>query len=107
MAVFAAAGGGASIGDAYITVRARTDKFGDEAEKGVSGGLQKIAKVGAVLFGTALAVGAAGHFVANFVRAGAESEKIGRITDSVIKSTGAAAASRPSRSATWPTASPT
>jgi phage-related protein len=82
---------GSVIGEAFIEVKPRTENFGPQTEKGVSSGLGKAAKTAAVAFGSVLAADAAVHFVSGFVKAANESQKISRVTDAVIKSTGAAA----------------
>lgn len=82
---------GSVIGEAFIDVKPRTDNFGQQTEKGVEGGLTSAAKKAALVFGTVLATGAAAHFVGNFVKAANESQKISRVTDAVLKSTGNAA----------------
>jgi phage-related protein len=79
------------IGEAFVDVKPRTENFGKETEKGVTSGLSSFAGKAALTFGAALATGAAAHFVAGFVKAGAESEKIQRVSEAIIKSTGGAA----------------
>lgn len=80
----------AVIGEAFIDVKPRSENFGKETDKQVTkqlGGLGNVAKA----IGATLAAGAAVHFVDGFVKAAQESQKISRVTDAVIKSTGAAA----------------
>jgi phage-related protein len=82
---------GTTIGEAFVEVKPRTDGFEKSAQGGVEKGLGSIAKKAAVVFGAALATGAAAHFVSGFIQAAAESQKISRVTDAIIKSTGSAA----------------
>jgi phage-related protein len=79
------------IGEAFVEVKPKTEGFAGATEKGVSKGLGGVATKLAIGFGAALATGAAAHFVSGFIKAGAESEKISRVTGALIKSTGGAA----------------
>lgn len=82
---------GSVIGEAFIEVKPKTDGFEKSASGGVEKGLGSIASKAALVFGGALGVGAAAHFVSSFIKAGAESEKIQRVSEAIIKSTGGAA----------------
>lgn len=79
------------IGEAFIEVKPRTEGFQGAAEGGVESGLGNIAKKAALLFGGALAIGAAGEFVKKFVEAGQKADALQRVTAAVVQSTGGAA----------------
>lgn len=79
------------IGEAFVDVKPKTDNFSKDTEKGVSSGLGSVAKKVAIGFGAVLAAGSAVHFVGEFVKAAAEAQKISRVTDAILQSTGSAA----------------
>ncbi len=81
----------AVIGEAAVAIRPETGGFNKPAEDGVLGSIGGIAKKATLLLGAAFAAGAVVDGLKSFYDAAAESAKIGRLTEQVIKSTGGAA----------------
>lgn len=79
------------IGEAIISVKPDSAGFGPDTEKNVLGQVKGIAKKAAAIFGTAFVVTKGIDFFKSALGEAEESRKIAALTESVVKSTGAAA----------------
>lgn len=79
------------IGEAYVLIRPDSKGFAGQAEREVESGLGGAVKKAALLVGGAMALGGAKEFIGSIVDAARESERMGKQTEAVLKSTGGAA----------------